>query len=141
MQLVKDQLSLKLWEPLCADNPNPSGPPLLLLPPEYEFLDPENGPRELAELMYIGMRVRGASPSPPRLFICDMSLPPAHSCSAHARDAATGHTAGSLHRRLFPAFGAAGGARVQSAANSWRDTACSSQSSVIGALQCDSVGV
>lgn len=58
VQLQKDQLSLKLWEPLCADNPNPSGPPLLLLPPEYEFLDAENGPRELAELMYIGMRVR-----------------------------------------------------------------------------------
>ena len=58
VQLQKDQLSLKLWEPLCADNPNPSGPPLLLMPPEYEFLDPENGPRELAELMYIGMRVR-----------------------------------------------------------------------------------
>ncbi len=57
VQLQKDQLSLKLWEPLCADNPNPSGPPLLLMPPEYEFLDPENGPRELAELMYIGMRV------------------------------------------------------------------------------------
>jgi hypothetical protein len=58
VQLQKNQLSLKLWEPLCADNPNPVGPPLLLMPPEYEWLDPENGPRELAEIMYIGQRVR-----------------------------------------------------------------------------------
>lgn len=58
VELQRNQLSLKLWEPLCADNPNPAGPPLLLLPPEYEWLDPENGPRELAEIMYIGLRVR-----------------------------------------------------------------------------------
>ena len=58
VQLQKGQLSLKLWEPLCENNPNPAGPPLLLLPPEFEWLDPENGPRELAELMYIGQRVR-----------------------------------------------------------------------------------
>lgn len=57
VQLQPNQLSLKLWEPLCADNPNPGGPPLLLMPPEYEWLDPENGPRELAEIMYIGQRV------------------------------------------------------------------------------------
>lgn len=58
VELQRNQLSLKLWEPLCADNVNPAGPPLLLLPPEYEWLDPENGPRELAEIMYIGLRVR-----------------------------------------------------------------------------------
>ena len=57
VQLQPGQLSLKLWEPLCADNPNPGGPPLLLMPPEYDWLDPENGPRELAEIMYIGQRV------------------------------------------------------------------------------------
>lgn len=57
VQLQPNQLSLKLWEPLCADNPNPGGPPLLLMPPEYEWLDAENGPRELAEIMYIGQRV------------------------------------------------------------------------------------
>jgi hypothetical protein len=57
VQLQRNQLSLKLWEPLCVDNPNPAGPPLLLMPPDYEWLDPENGPRELAELMYIGQRV------------------------------------------------------------------------------------
>ena len=57
VQLQPNQLSLKLWEPLCADNPNPGGPPLLLMPPGYEWLDPENGPRELAEIMYIGQRV------------------------------------------------------------------------------------
>ncbi len=60
VQLQPNQLSLKLWEPLCADNPNPGGPPLLLMPPEYEWLDPENGPRELAEIMYIGQRVSAA---------------------------------------------------------------------------------
>lgn len=58
VQLQKGQLSLRLWEPLCENNPNPAGPPLLLMPPEFEWLDPENGPRELAELMYIGQRVR-----------------------------------------------------------------------------------
>ena len=57
VQMQPNQLSLKLWEPLCADNPNPGGPPLLLMPPEYDWLDPENGPRELAEIMYIGQRV------------------------------------------------------------------------------------
>ena len=57
VQLKPNQLSLKLWEPLCADNPSPGGPPLLLMPPEYEWLDAENGPRELAEIMYIGQRV------------------------------------------------------------------------------------
>jgi len=61
VQLQPNQLSLKLWEPLCADNPNPGEPPLLLMPPEYEWLDPENGPRELAEIMYIGQRVSAAS--------------------------------------------------------------------------------
>jgi hypothetical protein len=58
VQLQPGQLSLRLWEPLCENNPNPAGPPLLLLPPEFDWLDPENGPRELAELMYIGLRVR-----------------------------------------------------------------------------------
>jgi hypothetical protein len=58
--------SLALWEPICSAAQDagvtPVGPPLLLLPVEYEWSEPETGPRELAELMYIGMKVWHCQP-------------------------------------------------------------------------------
>ncbi|KAK9805857.1 hypothetical protein WJX73_008965 [Symbiochloris irregularis] len=45
--------ALELWEPLCKDHPATDNRPLLLLPPEYEFLDPKKGPTELWKIATI----------------------------------------------------------------------------------------
>ena len=63
IRLDDKQNALELWEPICYDNPHPLGPTLLLLPPGYELLDEAAGPRELLEILYVGMKVRAHSTS------------------------------------------------------------------------------
>lgn len=74
VQLLAHQHALELWEPLCKDK-QPSKAPLLLLPPEFEFLDAQSGPHELQNLAKIGAQVllawpSGASVGPFRLHLC-----------------------------------------------------------------------
>ena len=53
--------ALELWEPICAGlEPRPTGP-ILLLPPEYDFLEPNFGPQELYGIAKIGAQVTAAA--------------------------------------------------------------------------------
>lgn len=49
--------ALELWEPVCKDHPAADNRPLLLIPPEYEFLDPKTGPTELWKIGTIAQQV------------------------------------------------------------------------------------
>ena len=61
MRLNASHNALELWEPLCKAQQPPKDAALLLLPPEYDFLDPTTGPEELWRIATIAAHVRGLS--------------------------------------------------------------------------------
>ena len=58
VKLRQRHTALELWEPLCKDFQPGDNPSVLLLPPEYEFLDQQLGPQELNGIAAIGQQVR-----------------------------------------------------------------------------------